>query len=77
MLLVVKDVKRCDLLDKTNKLVTKYFSWGATNDIKSHIQSTVSSNSGNTVLYCGTNDLRQGASALEIGKKILKIATYY
>ena len=44
--------------------------------MKSYIQPTISNDSECIVLHCGTNDLRQNTSAVEIGQKILELAVF-
>ena len=71
---IVKEVKGWELSDENNKVFTKQFSRAATDDMKSYIQSTISIDPECIVFHCGTNDLRQKTSAVEIGQKILKLA---
>ena len=66
--------KRWELPDENNKFVTKQFSAATTDDMKSYIQRTISNNPECIVQHCGTNDLRQNTSAVEIGKKMLELA---
>ena len=42
--------------------------------MKSYIQPTISNSSEFIVLHCGTNDLRQNTSSVEIEQKVLELA---
>ena len=63
----MKEVKGWDLSDENNTVVTKQFSGATTDDMKSYIQPTISNDPECIVLHCGTKDLRQSTSAVEIG----------
>ena len=65
----MKKVKWWELPDENNKVVTKEFSGATTDDMTSYIQPTVSNDPECIVLHCGTKDLRQNTSAVEIGQK--------
>ena len=69
----MKEVKGWELSDENNKVVTRHFSRATTDDMKSYIQTTISSNPEFTVLHCGTNDLQQNTGAVEIGQKTLEL----
>ena len=71
---IVKEVKGWELSEKKIKVVTKHFSGATTDDKKSYIHSRVYCPAQFFVLHCGTNDLRQNTSAVEIAKKILELA---
>ena len=62
-------IKGWELSDKKIKVVTKHFSGATTDDKKSYIHSRVYCSAKFFVLHCGTNDLRQNTSAVEIAKK--------
>ena len=71
----MKEVKGWDISENKNKVVTKHFNGATTDDMKSYIQPTISNDPEYIVLHCDTNDLRQNTSAVEIGQKILELAT--
>ena len=66
---IVKEVKGWELSDEKNKVVTKQFSGATTDDMKSYIQPTISNDPECIVLHCGTNNLKQNTSAVEMGRK--------
>ena len=66
--------KGWELSNENNKVMRNQFSGATTDDMKSYIQATISNDSKCIALHCGTNDLRQNASAAELGQKILELA---
>ena len=65
---IVKEVKGWDISENNNN--------GAnTDDMKSYIQPAISNDPECIALNCGTIDLRQNTSAVEIGQKMLELVT--
>ena len=67
----MKEVKAkgWELSNENNKVMRKQFSGATTDDMKSYIKATISNDPKCIVLHCGTNDLRQNASAANLGRK--------
>ena len=71
---LVKGIKGWELSDENSKVVTKQFSGANTADMKSYLLPSKSRNPENTVLHCGTNDLKKENSANEISNDIIEVA---
>ena len=70
----MKEVKGWDISEKNNKIVSKHFNGATNGDMKSYIQLAISNYPECIVLHCGTYDLRQNTSTVEIDQKILELA---
>ena len=71
---VIKDVYRCDLSDREEKMVVKHFSESTVEDLKTYIQPALKRDPDWVVIHVGTNDLRFSQDPKTIAKNIIDIA---
>ena len=71
---MIKDVYRCKLSDREEKMVVKHFSESAIEDLKTYIQPPLKRDPDWVIIHVGTNDLRSSQDPKTIAKNIIDIA---
>ena len=74
---LIKDVKghkKNEATIRAEKIYVKSFSGATTDDMKSHVISTMKRNPKKVILHCGTNDIRSQATPENIAKEVMDLA---